>query len=48
MVTGSGIEVIVMCFAPVIVLFLYAGVFSIFKYIKAQLFRKNEEIDHEL
>ena len=48
MTTFTWIEVIAMCIAPAIILFIGAGVISIYKHALAWFITKNEEIDHEL
>ncbi|MDO6445181.1 hypothetical protein Q4493_05270 [Colwellia sp. 1_MG-2023] len=40
--------VIAMCIAPAIIMFVAAGVISIYKHATAWFTNRNEEVDHEL
>ena len=48
MATITWIKIIAMCIAPAIILFIGAGVLSIYKHATAWFITKNEEVDHEL
>ena len=41
-------DVIAMCIAPAIFMFIAAGVISIYKHATAWFTTRNEEVDHEL
>ncbi|GAA6204623.1 hypothetical protein [Thalassotalea sp. SU-HH00458] len=48
MATFTWFVVIAMCIAPAIIMFITAGVTSIYKHATAWFTTKDEEVDHEL
>lgn len=42
------IEIVVIVLAPALVVFLSAGIYSLFKHVNAWLLNQNEDVDHEL